>query len=145
MAFDDLQNLYRQVILESAMHPHHYGHLEKFTHKIHLKNPTCGDSLDLEVLLKDGKVKDLAFSGQGCTISKASASLMTDVVINKSCEEIKRTVLAFSDMVTGKEGFNEETLGDALLLEGVKDFPARIKCATLAWKGIYQAIEEGEK
>ena len=148
MALSRLDNLYRQMILEHADHPHHHEVLENSDHQLELRNPTCGDVLILQLKMEDGKVSDIAFSGEGCTISQASASMMTDEVIGKTPNEIEKMVVAFSDMVTGKAETEEdydEILGDASILEGVAQFPARIKCATLAWKAIYQALVENNK
>ena len=148
MALSRLDNLYRQMILEHADHPHHHGVLENSDHQLELRNPTCGDVLILQLKMEYGKVSDIAFSGEGCTISQASASMMTDEVTGKTPNEIEKMVVAFSDMVTGKAETEEdydEILGDASILEGVAQFPARIKCATLAWKAIYQALGENNK
>ncbi|KRL39114.1 Fe-S cluster assembly sulfur transfer protein SufU [Liquorilactobacillus uvarum] len=146
MALSKLENLYRQMILEHATHPHHHGSLEKADQDIELRNPTCGDVLTLQVEMKDGKVSDIAFSGSGCTISQASASMMTDEVVGKTPEEIDKMVVAFSEMVTGNESDDvDELLGDAAILAGVAQFPARIKCATLAWKAIYRAVKTDDK
>lgn len=103
--------------------------------------------LELEVKLDDeGKIADIAFSGTGCTISQASASMMTDEVIGKTPEQVSEMVEAFSEMITKNEDKDyEDLLGDAVVLEGVAQFPARIKCATLAWKAIYQALEKEDK
>lgn len=139
MGLSKLDNLYRQVILEHATHPHHHGSLVKGQKSIELRNPTCGDVLKVELIMSDNKVQDVAFSGTGCTISQASASMMTDEIIGKSKKEIEEMVTIFSKMVTG-ETIDENLLGDAAILEGVAQFPARIKCATLAWKAVYQVI-----
>lgn len=135
------------MILEHATNPHHHGHLAESDRQLELRNPTCGDVLELEVKLKDdGKIEDITFSGSGCTISQASASMMTDEVIDKTPEQVKEMVTAFSEMVTKETDQDlEDLLGDAVILEGVADFPARIKCATLAWKAIYQAVEKEGK
>lgn len=146
MALSKLENLYRQMILEHAAHPHHHGVLDKADQDIELRNPTCGDVLQLQIELKGGKVADIAFSGSGCTISQASASMMTDEVIGKTPEQIAKMVVAFSEMVTGDEPDDvDEILGDAAILAGVAQFPARIKCATLAWKAVYQATKTDDK
>lgn len=148
MALSKLNNLYRQIILEHSQHPHHHGNLKKVSHKLELRNPTCGDVLIVEVELNDGKIKNIAFSGSGCTISQASASLMTDEVIGKTRSEVEKQVLLFSDMVMGKvtdEDELDDVLGDASILAGVAQFPARIKCATLAWKAVYQVLENDEE
>ncbi len=148
MGLSKLNNLYRQIILEHSQHPHHYGHLPRADKSLELRNPTCGDVLTVELALKDGKVSEVAFSGTGCTISQASASLMTDEVIGKTPKEIEKQVLLFSKMVTGEvtdEDQLDEVLGDASILAGVAQFPARIKCATLAWKAVYQVLESEGK
>lgn len=144
MGLSKLDNLYRQMILDHATHPHHHGQLAQPDHQLELANPTCGDVLTVQLELKDGKVSDAAFFGMGCTISQASASMMTDEIIGKTPAEIEKMVLTFSEMVTGKE-VDDEILGDAAILEGVAQFPARIKCATLAWKAVYQALKQQGK
>ncbi|MFT9097790.1 Fe-S cluster assembly sulfur transfer protein SufU [Liquorilactobacillus sp.] len=142
MGLSRLDNLYRQMILEHAAHPHHHGTLENAEHQLELRNPTCGDVLTVQVAMKEDKVSDVAFSGSGCTISQASASMMTDEVIGKTPVQIEQMVMTFSKMVTGDSKDNiDDILGDAAILEGVAQFPARIKCAMLAWKAIYQVIE----
>lgn len=143
MGLSKLDTLYRQVILEHSSHPHHQGQLKNTANlqEIELHNPTCGDVITLQIALKDGKISDIAFSGSGCSISTASASMMTEVVLGKTVEEAKALVLEFSEMVQGKEIPHLEELGDAALLSGVAKFPARIKCSTLAWKALYQALD----
>ncbi|KRN34413.1 SUF system NifU family Fe-S cluster assembly protein [Liquorilactobacillus mali] len=146
MGLSRLDNLYRQMILEHASHPHHHGTLKNADHQLELRNPTCGDVLVVQVAMKADKVSDVAFSGSGCTISQASASMMTDEVIGKTAAQVEQMVVTFSKMVTGDSVDNvDDILGDAAILEGVAQFPARIKCATLAWKAIYQAIENDNK
>lgn len=148
MSLSQLDNLYRQMILEHAKRPHHRGKLATADKQIELHNPTCGDVLELEVKLdKEKRIEAIAFSGTGCTISQASASLMTDEVLGKTPTEVAEMVEAFSEMITQKTTKDYEVLlGDAVILEGVAQFPARIKCATLAWKAIYQAVvEKGAK
>ncbi|MCL5459444.1 SUF system NifU family Fe-S cluster assembly protein [Loigolactobacillus coryniformis] len=147
MALSKLDNLYRQVILDHSAHPHHHGHLQQATNEIELRNPTCGDVLQLEVALTDGKITNIAFSGDGCTISQASASMMTDAVVGKTPAEAEEMVQVFSEMIIGdKPGLDTTVLGDAAILEGVAKFPARIKCATLAWKALNNALtgEDGK-
>lgn len=148
MSLSQLDNLYRQMILEHAKRPHHHGKLATADKQIELHNPTCGDVLELEVKLdKEKRIEAIAFSGTGCTISQASASLMTDEVLGKTPTEVAEMVEAFSEMITQKTTKDYEALlGDAVILEGVAQFPTRIKCATLAWKAIYQAVvEKGAK
>lgn len=96
----NLNNLYRQAILEEANHPRHKGKLENKSVEVELRNPTCGDVITLTALIEDNKIKDIAFDGYGCTISQSSASIMTNEVLNKDFDTIKNMVLSFSDMIT---------------------------------------------
>ena len=139
MALSRLDQLYRQVILDHSSHPHHHGTLANSSQKVELHNPTCGDIVTVEVKLKDKVIEDIAFSGHGCSISTASASMMTDAVIGKTLEEASHLSELFSDLVQGKE-VDASALKDGAMLGGVAKFPARIKCATLAWKALDQII-----
>ncbi|MEG0288468.1 MAG: SUF system NifU family Fe-S cluster assembly protein [Carnobacterium sp.] len=145
MALSRLDQLYRQVILDHSSHPHHQGQLESATNQIELNNPTCGDVIQLQLILEEDRIKDIRFSGSGCAISTASASMMTDAVIGCTAQEALALVEQFSLLVQGKEDENTETLGDAVILSGVSKFPARIRCATLAWKGLEKALIEAQE
>lgn len=134
MALSKLDQLYRQVILEHSHHPHHQGHLEEAV-CYELNNPTCGDVITLHLDIHDGKVRDASFTGEGCSISTASASMMCDAIIGHTLEEVAQMSEDFSQLVQGNDVDND-LLGDALLLSGVSKFPARIKCATLSWKAL---------
>lgn len=142
MALTKLDQLYRQVILDHSSHPHHHGKLADATNQIELLNPTCGDVLQLQLVVKDQLIKDIRFDGSGCTISQASASMMTDAVIGKTVSEALALADQFSLLVQGKDVPKLEELGDAALLNGVAKFPARIKCATLSWKALEKALVE---
>lgn len=131
MALSKLDNLYRQVILDHSSHPHHHGSLGKSTLTVEMNNPTCGDVIHLEVEVKDGVIQDIAFDGSGCSISTASASMMTDAVIGKKVEEISDLTLLFSDLVQGKDVPDAERLGEAEVLAGVAKFPTRIKLSLI--------------
>lgn len=144
MALTKLDQMYRQVILDEAYHPRHHGKLDAPDRSITLRNPSCGDVLTLQMKLADGKVTDAVFSGSGCTISQASGSLMTEQIIGHTPEEIQDMVVTFSDMVIQGSSEHEDILGDAAILKGVHQFPARVKCAMLAWKAASQALTEGE-
>ncbi len=144
MALSKLDNLYRQVILDHSSYPHHHGSLGKSNVKVEMNNPTCGDVIHLEVDVEDGVIKDIAFDGSGCSISTASASMMTDAVIGKNIEEVGDLAHLFSELVQGKEVPEAERLGEAEVLQGVSKFPTRIKCATLAWKALDKALHESE-
>lgn len=141
MALSKLDNLYRQVILDHSSHPHHHGTLEESSQKIEMNNPTCGDVIELQIAVKDNVIQDIAFTGSGCSISTASASMMTDAVIGKTLTEAEQLAEDFSQLVQGNVVKDEEKLGDAAMLSGVAKFPARIKCATLAWKALEEAVE----
>lgn len=145
MALSRLDQLYRQVILDHSSHPHHHGTLEQATNQIELNNPTCGDVIQLQLILEEDRINDIRFSGSGCAISTASASMMTEAVIGRTTQEALALVDQFSLLVQGKEDDNVEALGDAAILSGVSKFPARIRCATLAWKGLEKALSEARK
>ena len=142
MALTKLDQLYRQVILDHSSHPHHHGKLTDATNQIELLNPTCGDVMQLQLIVKDQVIKDIRFDGRGCTISQASASMMTDAVMGKTVSEALALANQFSLLVQGKDVPKLEELGDAALLNGVAKFPARIKCATLSWKALEKALVE---
>ncbi|MEG0289633.1 MAG: SUF system NifU family Fe-S cluster assembly protein [Carnobacterium sp.] len=140
MALTRLDQLYRQVILDHSSHPHHHGTLAEATNQVEMNNPTCGDVIELQLKMKDNCIKEIRFSGSGCTISTASASMMTDAVLGKTLEEALALADQFSLLVQGKDLENLDDLGDAAILSGVAKFPARIRCATLAWKGLEKAL-----
>lgn len=145
MALSRLDNLYRQVILDHSSHPHHHGQLDGANADVEMNNPTCGDVIQLQMKLgADGLIEDLRFDGSGCSISTASASMMTDVVIGKTTEEALALIDTFSQLVQGNEVKNLDDLGDAAILSGVAKFPARIKCATLGWKVLERGIYENK-
>jgi len=144
MALSKLDNLYRQVILDHSSHPHHHGSLDDSSQHVELNNPTCGDVIHLELITEDDVIKDIAFSGHGCSISTASASMMTEAVIGKSLTQVQALSDKFSQLVQGQDVADLDQLGDAAMLGGVAKFPARIKCATLAWKALEKAIANPE-
>lgn len=143
MALSRLDNLYRAVILDHSNHPHHKGTLESARH-IDLNNPTCGDIISLSVAFDGNIISDIAFDGSGCSISMASASMMTDSVLGKSKEDAYELAEIFSQMVQGEENSDQEKLGEAKFLAGVAKFPQRIKCSTLAWNALKKALEGQE-
>ncbi|MFH5811784.1 Fe-S cluster assembly sulfur transfer protein SufU [Companilactobacillus sp. FL22-1] len=142
MSLKGLNNLYREVILDHSEHPHHKQSLPEATNKITLKNPTCGDVINLELKVTDDTITDIGFTGEGCTISQSSASMMTDAVLNKTKAQSLEMAHIFSDMVMGKEHSQAELdkLGDAAILSSIMQFPARIKCATLCWWALRKAL-----
>lgn len=140
MSFNNpLDALYRQVIMDHYKNPRNRGVLEDENIDINMNNPTCGDRVHLTMKVEDGKIVDAKFEGEGCSISMSSASMMTQAIKGKTIEEALRLSGIFSDMMQGKDYDDSVDLGDIEALQGVSKFPARIKCATLAWK----AMEKG--
>lgn len=143
----DLKTLYREVIMDHYKNPKNKGlkNMDPY-HMVHLTNPSCGDDLRVEIVVQNGKVIDVRQDGKGCSICLSSASVMSELLIGKTVEEAKELIQSFYSMVKGEELPNEDKLEEAVAYKGVRDFPARIKCATLAWKCVEKAIEEvGEK
>lgn len=139
----DLTTLYRAVIMDNYKNPKNKGlkKSDKF-HFVHLNNPSCGDDMNVEILLEDGIVKEVNHDGKGCSICCSSASVMSDVLKGKTVDEAHAIINDFYEIVKGNEPNDEEALGEAIAYMGVRDFPARIKCATLSWKAVEQAINE---
>lgn len=143
MSFNNLDTLYRQVIMDHYKTPRNRGVLEDSSMTVDMNNPTCGDRIRIQLKIEDGVVKDAKFEGEGCSISLASASMMTQAIKGKKLEDALRMSQIFSDMMLGKElDAGELDLGDIEALQGVSKFPARIKCATLAWKAMEKGVHE---
>jgi nitrogen fixation NifU-like protein len=144
----DLSDLYQQVIIDHTKSPRNFGKLEPCSHDAEGYNPLCGDQLHVYLQINDGNIiEDVKFEGQGCSISTASASLMTQALKGKAVSEFERLFEAFHEMATAdlSEAPDEEALGKLAVLAGVKEFPSRIKCATLCWHTIRSAIEHSDK
>lgn len=141
----DLNTLYRTVIMDNYKNPKNKGLVggDKY-HFVHLNNPSCGDDMNVEIYIEDGIVKEIHHDGKGCSICCSSASVMSDVLKGKTVEEAKSIILDFYNLVMGNLPEDEDRIGEAIAYMGVKDFPARIKCATLSWKAIEKAIDEVE-
>jgi nitrogen fixation protein NifU and related proteins len=141
MSSINLDQLYRRVIMDHYKNPRNKGELADGGLTIDMNNPTCGDRIHLTMQVEDGIVQDAKFDGEGCSISMASASMMTQAVKGKSVEDAVRLSKAFSDMMLGKDLDEDLDLGDIEALSGVSQFPARIKCATLAWKAMEKGVD----
>lgn len=143
-ANDDLRELYRELILDHARSPRHFGALASRTHSAEGINPLCGDKLKLYLEVDaGGAINDIAFEGSGCAISVASASLLTDTVIGLDSSEAIRYFEAVTASLTGENGQSATgniDLGKLRALEGVRDYPSRVKCATLAWHALRSAL-----
>jgi nitrogen fixation NifU-like protein len=138
----ELSELYQQVILDHNKKPRNFHKLETANHRAEGFNPLCGDQLNVYVELEGDNVKDVSFEGSGCAISKASASMMTQAVKGKSKEEAESLFEEFHRMVTGRLDAETEPnhLGRLTIFAGVREFPVRIKCATLSWHTLVAAL-----
>ncbi|CEG23384.1 NifU-like protein [Planococcus massiliensis] len=145
MSTNNLDQLYRRVIMDHYKTPRNKGTLENENVKIDMNNPTCGDRIHLTLQVEDGIVKDAKFDGEGCSISMASASMMTQAVKGKDVDTAMKLSSIFSDMMLGKDYDDSIDLGDIEALQGVSQFPARIKCATLAWKAMEKGVQNEDK
>lgn len=137
MGLNKLNNLYREVILDHAQHPRHNRKLDNYTHHMELLNPTCGDAIIVQLRLENDRIADIAFTGHGCTISIASASMMTETLLNQTLERAKELVQTFNTLITTDKIIpqkDQEQLQDAALFEGLRQFPSRYKCGILGWK-----------
>lgn len=142
MSADDLRDLYQEVVLEHSKRPRNYRVVEGASHEAAGHNPLCGDQLSVTMKLDGDVIRDIGFQGQGCAISKASASLMTGAVKDKTRAEAEALFELVHKLVTeGPEGVDPEALGKLAVLSGVNEFPARVKCASLAWHTLRAALE----
>ncbi len=141
--------MYQEVILDHYKHPHGRGLREPFAAQVHHVNPTCGDEVTLRVTLSDDgeTVTDVSYDGQGCSISQASTSVLTDQIVGQSVGDALKTVTAFSEMISSRgnvEG-DEDVLGDGVAFAGVSKYPARVKCALLGWTAFKAALAQASE
>lgn len=143
---DEIQELYQQVILDHNKNPRNFKELDCANIHVEGDNPLCGDHIDLFLQIEDGVIKDVSFTGSGCAISKASASIMTTMLkgqkVEKACEIFEK----FHTVVTSdpESEINMDELGKLAVFGGVREFPARIKCASLAWHTMNNAVNENK-
>ncbi len=140
MSSADLRDLYQQVIMDHNKKPRNFREMDDANHLAHGNNPLCGDALVVFVKLNGDVIEDLSFQGSGCAISVASASLMTEALKGKTLEEAEHIYQEMHKQLTGDE-FDASTLGKLEVLGGVKEFPARVKCATLSWHTMHAAMD----
>lgn len=138
-----LDDLYRDIILDHYRTPRNRGRLEIPTIATHGDNPLCGDEIEVSLLVEDGRISDLRFDGKGCSISQASASMMTEAVKGKTLSEARDLVSGFKGMMQGEEP--DDDLGDIEALQGVRKYPVRIKCALLSWTTLLEGVEAYER
>jgi nitrogen fixation NifU-like protein len=151
---DELRDLYRELILDHAKTPRHFGKLDDATHTAEGINPLCGDKLRMYFTIDaNNRISDARFEGSGCAISVASASLLTDTVIGLDTDRALQFFAAMVDRVAGRPETNtaddgaisEADLGKLRALEGVKEYPSRVKCATLAWHALNSALQRNQQ
>ncbi len=137
-----LDQLYQEIILDHYKHPHGRGLREPYAAEVHHVNPTCGDEITLRVALDGEKLTDISFTGQGCSISQASASVLHELLTGRTVGEALSAHAAFTELMLGKGQVepDEEILGDGIAFAGVSKYPARVKCALLSWMALKDAI-----
>ena len=133
-----LDDLYREVILDHYKSPRNTGQLEDPTWSVELNNPLCGDEIQVQAQVEDGRIKAIRFQGRGCSISQASASMMTELLEGKTVNEAEALIDDFKLMIQGQP--HEHDLGDLEALQGVSRYPVRIKCATLSWNAVQKGM-----
>ncbi len=140
----EIEELYQEVILDHSRRPRNFGELPDAAVRVHGDNPACGDEIHLAVKFDaDGGLEDIKFTGRGCAISQASASMMTMKLKGKSRAEVMGMLRAFHDLVTEEKTEAPKALGDLRVMQGVRRFPQRVKCAMLPWRAVEQAFEKG--
>jgi nitrogen fixation NifU-like protein len=137
----ELRDLYQDIILEHSKRPRNYRALEAANRTVEGYNPLCGDHFTVYLDVEGDHIRDISFQGSGCAISKASASMMTQVVKGKRMQETEELFEKFHHVVTGKNGADSNELGKLAAFAGVSEFPVRVKCATLAWHALRAALK----
>ena len=136
-----LSALYQEVILDHYRRPRNKGTLAEPTGSASLRNPLCGDEVDVQVEIRDGTVADVKFSGRGCSISQASASMMTELVKGRTPQEVRALGERFAEMIRGDAtAATDDALGPARALSGVSRFPTRVRCAMIAWEAMMRSM-----
>ena len=143
----DLRDLYQEVIVDHSRRPRNFAKLDPCTHSADGFNPLCGDKITVYLNVDDGKISQVGFEGAGCAISTASASLLTETLKGKSAAEFETLFSSFKEMVTSdsENPTLPENLGKLKIFAGVCEYPARVKCATLCWHTVKNALEEKEE
>ena len=142
---DSMRELYQEVILDHNRRPRNFRVMEEPTGQADGNNPLCGDQITVYVTVKDGVVDDVSFQGAGCAISTASASVMTETLKGKTSEQAEALFHVFHDLITGHSDIDREDLGKLAVFSGVGQYPARVKCATLAWHTLQAALHGSQE
>ena len=145
---NNINDLYRQVIMDHYKSPRNKGlKTEAGYHNLRLKNPSCGDDVTIQAKVENGIITSIRHEGSGCSICCSSASVMSEVLKGKTIEEAKAIIEDFCALIKGEEVKDEDALEDAIAYQGVANFPARVKCATISWRALGAILEgqSGEK
>ncbi len=142
-----IETIYSEILMEHANSSHNKHHLDHATHTHKGINPSCGDEIELEVFIKDGRIEDASFTGSGCAISQASASIMVDLIRGKTVEEAKKLADTFTGMIKNEVTDEKELeqLEDAVALKDISHMPARVKCAVLGWHTLEEEMNQYKK
>jgi nitrogen fixation NifU-like protein len=138
----ELDDLYKEIILDHYRNPRHRGSLADPSASHEGLNPLCGDEVTVDIAVRDGGIADIAYRGSGCSISQSSASMMTEAMEGKRVDEARALIGSFTEMMRGSDDIDPEALGDLEAMAGVRKFPVRVKCATLAWHTLEEALDE---
>lgn len=141
----ELNDLYQEVILDHSRHPHNYHAMEGASRRADGHNPLCGDQVTVFLKMKGDQIEDISFQGNGCAISKSSASIMTDLIKGKSKEETAAMMERFRQLVTGETQPTDDPTDKMAIFAGVSEFPTRVKCAVLAWHTLKSALDNNVK
>lgn len=141
----ELDELYQDLILDHFKNPRHKRALRHDEILVDEENPTCGDHIQLTMRIEQGRIADVAFDGRGCAISMASASMLAERLIGMAVDDARQLIGDFVGVIRNEKTMSPEALGDLIALEGVREFPLRVKCATMAWHAAHKAIEKLEK
>ena len=139
-----LRQLYEQMILDHNKNPRNFKHVELCTHYSHGHNPLCGDDYKVMIIVKNDIIEDIGFIGDGCAISKASGSMMTEKLIGLPIDDVKVIKNQFLELITSNEEFTAD-IGKLKVFEGIKQYPVRVKCAALTWRALEDALENTTK
>jgi len=138
-----LNSLYKQLILEHYKKPRNRGEVEDPTVEVHMQNPTCGDEIRLTLRVEDGRIAEVRHQGQGCSISQAAVSMMSQLLTDRSLDDAGRIAARFTEMMHGdEEATKDRSMGDLRALAGVSKFPVRVKCALLGFDALQEALKE---
>lgn len=137
-----LDELYQEIILDHYKHPRHFAKIAEGQAMIDEENPTCGDHIRLNARVDGGKVADVAIQCEGCAICTASSSMMAEKVIGMPVAAVRTLIARFNDMMRGGAELSDDELGDLVALKGVRKYPLRIKCCTMAWHGLGAALDQ---